>query len=321
MKCGAAGALIATLFLAPAAVAQTNLRIEFPSRTPSGPSPLMAGEGTPTTIVGWLTVPAGSGPKSPAMVISHGSGGILDGREHAWAARLNGLGIATFVVDSFRPRGITSTGDDQSRLPTAASVADAFAALSLLASRPEIDASRVGIMGFSKGGQVALYTALEPFRGGAGVGHLRYALHIAFYPSCSVPYRSREVTKAPMVFLLGGADDYTPAAHCARYVDYFRAAGATVTSVTFANAHHGFDAPSPPQSLPRVQTAKGCGLDIDLEPVVGRRWADGATVPAAEIGAYLRGCMRRGATFGANAEALAGAIRAVEGAVRVLRRE
>ena len=40
----------------------------------------------------------------PVMVIAHGSGGILAGREDAWAARLNGLGIATFVVDSCAAR-------------------------------------------------------------------------------------------------------------------------------------------------------------------------------------------------------------------------
>lgn len=314
--------LLAMLFAAADARAQTNLRIEFATRTPSGPSQLMAGEGKPASIVGWLTVPTGPSARKPAMVISHGSGGILDGRENAWAARLNALGVATFVVDSFKPRGIASTGDDQSRLPTAASVADAFAALSLLAGRSEIDATRIGVMGFSKGGQVALYTALEPFRRGSVAGDLRFGLHVALYPSCSIPYLSREVTKAPMLFLLGGADDYTPAAHCARYVDYFRARGAPVAAVTFPNAHHGFDVPSAPQTLSRVQTARNCGLDIELEPVAGRRWDNGVAVAASDIGAYLRGCMQRGATFGGNADALAGAIREVSAAVkRVLRPE
>ncbi len=311
----AVAALLATVGLATATAAQTTLRIEFPSRTPSGPSELMAGEGRPTSIVGWLAVPAGGAARKPAMVISHGSGGILDGRENAWAARLNALGVATFVIDGFAPRGISSTGVDQSRLPTAASVADAFAALSALADRPDIDAGRIGVMGFSKGGQVALYSALEPFRRGAGVGDRRFALHVALYPSCSIPYLSREVTKAPMIFLLGGADDYTPAAHCARYVDYFRSRGASVVAVTFPGAHHGFDVPSPPQRLSRVQTARECGLDIELEPVQGRRWLDGAMVAPAGIGDYLRSCMQRGATFGGDADALAGAIREVNAAV------
>ncbi|BBK42612.1 hypothetical protein STVA_26320 [Allostella vacuolata] len=292
-------------------------RIRFLSTTPTGPSDLMAGRGAETAIEGELRLPDGArGRPLPLMVISHGSGGILPGREGAWADRLLAAGVATFVVDSFGPRGIGSTGEDQSRLSTAASVADAFAALRVAATHPAIDPARIGVMGFSKGGQVALYTALEPFRQGAGMGDRRFALHVAFYASCSLPYRSNSTTGAPIVMLLGGADDYTPAAHCARYAEWFRARGSEVTMTVFPGAHHGFDVPTPPRTLSRVQSARDCGLDIELEPVpTGRRWADGAVVPNAEIGGYLRGCMRRGATFGGNPEALAGAIATLQAAV------
>ena len=197
-------------------------RIEFDSRTPSGPTELMSGGGSQTPIVGWLELPAAGAGKRPALVIAHGSGGILAGREHAWAARMNALGGATFVLDSFTPRGFAATGDDQARLPLSASVADALSALRLLASHPGIDASRIGIMGFSKGGQVALYTALEPFRKAVLDSDLRFAVHVAFYTSCSVAYRANEVTKAQIFFLLGATDDFTPAAHCVRYADWFR---------------------------------------------------------------------------------------------------
>jgi dienelactone hydrolase len=91
------------------------------------------------------------------MVIAHGSAGV-DTRETAWADRLGALGLATFVVDSFTPRNVRETATDQARLPTAANVADALAALRLLATHPRIDPDRIGIIGFSKGGQVALYT-------------------------------------------------------------------------------------------------------------------------------------------------------------------
>lgn len=84
-------------------------RIEFASLTPSGPSELVRGAGAPVTIGGTLVLPATAAARLPAMVIAHGSGGILAGRENAWAARLNGLGVATFVVDSFAPRGLSST--------------------------------------------------------------------------------------------------------------------------------------------------------------------------------------------------------------------
>ncbi|WP_374442396.1 dienelactone hydrolase family protein [Stella sp.] len=326
-----AGALVAAIlgmFPAAASPVRTDLgdgatgRIAFLSRTPSGPSELMAGQGPETAIAGELRLPARAGPgRVPLMIVSHGSGGILAGREDAWAERLRGLGVATLVVDSFGPRGIRATAEDQGRLSTAASVADAFAALRIAATHPAIDAARIGVMGFSKGGQVALYTLLEPYRRGSGVGDLRFALHVALYASCSLPYRSERTTGAPVLLLLGGADDYTPAAHCARYAEWFRARGSDVRVEIFPGAHHGFDVPGPLRTLPRVQSARDCGLDIDLEPVpTGRRWADGAVVPNAAIGEYLRSCMRRGASFGGDPAALAGAVAAVRGAVlRVLR--
>jgi dienelactone hydrolase len=289
-------------------------RIDFASRTPAGPSDYLAGGGAAVSIHGWLYRPARANGPVPAMVLAHGSGGILPGRERAWAARLAAQGVAAFVVDSFGPRGIGGTAEDQGRLSLAASIADHFAALGALASVPGIDPARIGIMGFSKGGQIALYAALEPFRRAGGVGERRFALHVALYPSCSLPYMAERTTGAPMLFLLGGADDYTPAAHCPRYAEYFRAKGAAVALHEFAGAHHGFDLPAPPRFLPRVQTARDCALDILLEPVRGRRW-DGQDVSNEAIGAYIRGCVTRGATVGGNAAALQGAIARVEEAV------
>jgi dienelactone hydrolase len=293
-------------------------RIVFASRTPAGPSDLMAGRGPETEIAGDLSLPPGEGGgRLPLMVISHGSGGILAGREGAWAERLRAMGIATFVVDSFGPRGIRSTGEDQSRLATAASVADAFAALRIAATHPRIDPARIGVMGFSKGGQVALYSALEPFRRGAPGDGRRFALHVALYASCSLPYLASATTGAPILLLLGGADDYTPAAHCVRYADWFRDRGSPVRVRLFDGAHHGFDVPQPPRFLSRVQSARDCGMDIVLEPPppTGRLW-NGGVVPNAGITQYLRGCMTRGASFGGDAAALAGAIDEVREAVR-----
>jgi len=308
--------LVAALTWAASASAEmAGEKITFYSRNASGPTDMMAGGGAQHPIFGWLSIPKGGAARKPAMIIMHGSGGIIAGREHEWAKRLNEMGVATFVVDSFTDRGISVTADDQSRLSLPASVLDALRALDRLSTHPAIDPARIGILGFSRGGQVALYSALEPFRRAGVEGNLRFALHIALYPSCSLPYRSREVSKAPMLLLLGGADDYTPAAHCARYVEFFRSKGAPVASVTLRGAHHGFDLPTRPQPLARVQTAKNCGLDIELEPVSGRRW-DGGEVAAADIPAYLRSCMRLGATMGSDPEARDEAIRHVTEAVR-----
>jgi dienelactone hydrolase len=283
--------------------------IEIRSMTPRNPSELMARRSPEAVITGTMRVPPQPHDGAvPAMVIAHGSGGILEGREHEWAGRLNALGIATLVIDSFGPRGIASTGNDQSRLSLAASVADAFSALRVLASDPRIDRHRIGIMGFSKGGQVALYAALEPFRRAVIDDELRFATHIAFYASCSVPYKATRTTSAPMLLLLGADDDYTPSSHCHRYADWLREKGGDVRLIIYDGAGHGFDMPTPPRHLAEAQTARDCRLDLWLDPVAARRWDTGEMLAPAAIGPYLRGCMQRGATFGGSEAARAQAV-------------
>jgi dienelactone hydrolase len=292
-------------------------RLEYESITPTGFFGLIRRAASPKTVVtGVLTLPPGT-DKVPAMVIAHGSGGILAGREDAWAARLNGLGIATFVVDSFAPRGLSSTARDQSRLSTMANLADALAALKLLATHPRIDPARIGVMGFSRGGQVALYSSLEPLRRGVMDSDLSFAAHVALYPSCSIPYRAQQVSRAPILMLLGGADDYTPAAACRDYAAWFAAKGVPVQVVTYDGAHHDFDIPEAPRFLQSLQSARDCKAEVDVESGTVRRLDTGEMMrdPTA-IAAYFRSCMQRGATMGGDPAALARAERDVAAFLR-----
>ena len=189
----AGGLLLAAAAAAPAAdpapvVSLADGRagaIRFESVTPSGYFQLARRESMPkTTIAGTLRLPAGA-DRVAAMVVAHGSAGVNEEREGWWAERLGEAGFATFVVDSFGPRGVRQTATDQGQLSTAANVADALAALALLTTHPRVDPARIGVIGFSKGGQVALYTALEPFRRAVGHEATRFAAHVALYPYCS----------------------------------------------------------------------------------------------------------------------------------------
>ena len=294
-------ALASLLWAAPAAAAE---KIAFPSLTPTGPSDLVAGRGAAVTIEGELALPEGAQP-APAVVLLHGSGGVSQGREHAWAERLGRLGYATFIVDSFGPRGIRATGTDQRQLSTMANAADALAALKLLAAHPRIDPARIAAMGFSRGGQAALYAALEPLRRGAGVGELRFAAHVALYPSCSLPYHAAATTGAPILFALGGADDYTPPQACLAYAAWFRSRGSETRVEVYDGAYHGFDSPDPPRRYARLQSARDCAAVIELEPT-RMRLPDGSALEDADaIDRYIRGCVARGATFGGDPAALA----------------
>ena len=96
-------------------------------------------------------------------MLVHGSAGVSP-REDRWAEELRQAGAATFVLDTFTGRAIASTEADQSQISSLAMIGDAYRALELLATHPRIDSARIAVMGFSKGGAVALYAALTRFQ-------------------------------------------------------------------------------------------------------------------------------------------------------------
>jgi dienelactone hydrolase len=98
--------------------------------------------------------------------------------------------------------------------------------------------NEIGIMGFSRGGQVSFQTALEPVRRGIIDGDLRFAVHVPFYPPCNTIYVAGRVTGAPIRCMLAGSDDYTPPSYCARYVEWFRAKGVAEDSISYEGAYY-----------------------------------------------------------------------------------
>jgi dienelactone hydrolase len=62
------------------------------------------------------------------MKLMHGSAGVGPALSQ-WVDAFNEIGVATFVVDSFGPRGVKSMVENQTLIPTAANLMDAFQAL------------------------------------------------------------------------------------------------------------------------------------------------------------------------------------------------
>src|SRR5262245_24860318 len=82
-------------------------------------------EGSPVTLGAELRIPRPGTDQLPAVVLLHGSGGLSGGREAEWAAVLNGMGVATLMLDAFTGRRIVSTGDNQAQLGRQAMTVDA----------------------------------------------------------------------------------------------------------------------------------------------------------------------------------------------------
>ncbi|MCA3030045.1 MAG: DUF1109 family protein [Rhodocyclaceae bacterium] len=75
------------------------------------------------------------------MILLQGSGGP-SGLEDNWARAFAALGIASFMVDRFTGRGISSTQDNQEQLSRLAHIGDAYRALEVLVQLPQAQALR-----------------------------------------------------------------------------------------------------------------------------------------------------------------------------------
>ena len=215
----------------------------------------------PVRLIGYMVRPAGAGPFS-AVVLLHGCGGFHSSMI-SWADRLSRFGYAALAIDSFGPRGI----DEQCGGFTDQAT-DGYAALRYLTAKPFVRASHVAVMGFSQGGGHVL-AALEK-----GVMEQRYPekfrAGIAFYPVCQ--YASG-ITTAPVLVLIGDADDWTPSSSCEAMVAGRTELGAPrkpgdrslIELVIYPGAHHGFDLLDLSLAPTRGVTAHGHRVEYNEE--------------------------------------------------------
>jgi len=227
-------------------------------------------DGKPVTIAGELRLPRPGTDRLPTVVLLHGSGGI-SGYVTDWEQEFNSMGIATFVVDSWTGRGITSVVNDQSQLGRLAQVYDSYRALEVLEKHPRVDPARIAVMGFSRGGQGVVYSGMKRFQRMHGPASGReYAAYVALYPTCNTAYLDdEEVTSKPIRIFHGAADDYVPVGSCRAYAKRLKAKGADIQHTEYAGAFHVFDwaALKTPMKLEKGQTTRSCQLE---EAAVGR---------------------------------------------------
>lgn len=282
----------------------------FASSTPKTLGELMQGGKEPVNILGHLFLPAGA-DKVPAVILIHGSGGVYPALLEYWAKQFNGAGMAAFVIDMFGPRGVGSTQDDQSQVPFSADVADSFAALRLLATHPRIDRQRIAVMGFSRGGTAVLRSAVERLIASQKLPDgLRYAAFIPTYAGgCSnifrLVVRPGVFSKAPMLFIHGTADDYTPIQPCQDYADRIRAAGTPVEFVAIEGAHHKFDSDDTRRHfLARAsKTSADCPIEVDIDNFQAFDRQTGARLQGEAYNTALKNCRAMGANVEGNKKA------------------
>jgi dienelactone hydrolase len=219
------------------------------------------------TISASLDFPEETENRYPGVVVVHTAGGYQEANEGAYAAELRKAGFATLVYDSFAARGTTGVALLQ-RGPGIwpSAVADAYAALGLLASHPRIDADRIAIVGFSFGGEIAHLAGFESIRSAMTRGRARFAAHVAYYPAgvFGAVAGPQAYTGSPILMLLGEKDDNLPITKVEGYLRYARAAGypVPIETVTYRGAYHAWTVPTLNgiRFYPEYTSAKKCPL-------------------------------------------------------------
>ncbi|BBK43345.1 hypothetical protein STVA_33650 [Allostella vacuolata] len=266
----------------PAPAGTAGQAVTIPSISPFVPRDIPGDVPKAEARVTWFA-PAGAAAdrKAPAVVLLHGSGGVLDARELTYGRQLAAMGIGAAVVDVFAARRhlATSFVDRVIEITETMAIADAYATLDWLRRRPEIDGRRVALWGFSYGAMASVFAAnagiADRLADRFGLGDIRFAGHVAFYGPCITTFDEERTTGAPVLMAWGDADELMNPVRCNQLADELRAGGSTVRTVVYPGAYHQWDGSwAGPRRIGRL--LDGCGFRVDTDLVVR---TDGIGVP------------------------------------------
>lgn len=302
------------LFVALAALSLSSLSASaqtVTSVTFSGPS----GTGLDSGLLsGVLYRPANytSGSGYRAVVMMHGCSGIWSNRTvgatnsngtpnlqnqiEKWGLKLASEGIVALAVDSYTRRKPSTAGDSdwQNQCsgatyggavdPYTTRVLDARAAWTYLASDSRIDSSRIGMLGWSQGGETVLVEAAETFRTSntvrTGTDTTLFSVSVVFYPGCGSnlgfgspsssywrPHRDLRMNLAELDSLCANCE--TRASTAINTYGSTSGSGHQVLRITYTGADHGFDGTS--QTWP-ASSCTGSGDTCAMEGADINSW-------------------------------------------------
>jgi dienelactone hydrolase len=208
-----------------------------------------------------LMKPDGDGP-FPAVMLGHQCGGLVFSKANPqaanwsmldWSKRFHDAGYVTLLIDFMGSRGAQQVCQGpQAGVTLGRIVKDFFQSADFLRKLAYVRPDQVAMVGYSQGGLIALFnnskSFREEFRQRRG-----FDAYVSFYPPCRImslpPNRliidvvQKDIEK-PHLFLLGGADNETPASDCQALVAPIKAAGKPVQLHTYPNETHCWDCKS-----------------------------------------------------------------------------
>lgn len=226
-------------------------------------------------------------------MLLHGCGGPynlrgeLSIRSREYAELLRSQGLAVLVTDSFTGRNekeLCTQRIGQRRMDQRHRRLDAWAALQWVAAQPGIDPGRIAVIGWSHGGSTVLSALDLRQEQWPRVGVVPAAA-VAFYPGCSEALRQRSLPASPLLLMIGGADDWTPARPCEQWAQSIQSepvpstresrstrepnAPAPLELKVYEGAFHNFDGTAPIRVRTDVPngTRPGAGVTTGGDPV------------------------------------------------------
>ena len=233
-----------------------GINVDVPSASPVNYYQALTNPGQMPTIIidGKLFLPTHPVGPLPTIIVAPGSLGVADSHlRHAEA--ITNLGFAAFVVDSFGERSVTSTVADQTQFSFAASAYDILRCVEVLAEMPEVDATRIGAQGHSRGGSAVMTAANRTFASAIVGEGPDLAAVLAAYPWCGHQFLNPDTGQTKVRVLMGDRDEWCSPMQAQAQCHAIGLAGGDIEMTLFGNAQHGFDRGSEIEKVPDARVA------------------------------------------------------------------
>ena len=282
--------------------AQKTEKIIFQSANPFALSDIINNldNQTEQEVYGKLTIPKDSINSDKKYPLVIGVAGSLGWREHhyEYMKMYQQSGFATFELNSFKSRNISSTVGSQVEVTTASIILDAYKAFEKLSKHPNIDKNKVSITGWSLGGAVALFSGWKPIIKAISK-ELKFASHLSFYPPCFFDPENTEFTDSPIHILIGELDNWTPAEPCNYFVKKI-SDNSNVNLTIYPDSHHSFDSKEPITFNEKGYSFKNCLFKLNKEGDVLMNYLNlPMSSPLMQKIGFLF-CVERGVNLGGN---------------------
>jgi dienelactone hydrolase len=216
--------------------------------------------------------PAGPGP-FPGVILLHHCGGLNSEFSNAlpyYASMLVQQGYAVAEPDSFTARNVVEDCNIGAVRPLDRAQ-DVFAVAELMATRPDIKASKIGVVGWSHGGWADVYIARDwpaerPLRESLAAKGAKIAAVVALYgETCGGPEKAAVVT--PLLGLFGERDSSTRIDVCQTLAAQSKG---LMQIHIYENDFHAFDVASGDSRPDGPHSARGVRVIIAYDPVAAQ---------------------------------------------------